>query len=90
MLDALGYQRASIAGYDLGGGVAVAFARDYPERTERVAVMEFVAAGFGLAQAMAPKKGWNVDSNWQLSVFVAPDVSMAVRGPRGFADWGDH
>jgi haloacetate dehalogenase len=48
VLDALGHERASVAGYDLGAGVAVAFARDYPERTERLAVMEFVAAGFGL------------------------------------------
>lgn len=76
VLDALGHARAAIAGYDLGAGVAVAFARDYPERTERLAVMEFVAAGFGLEQAMAPRKGWNVDSNWHFSVFAAPDVAV--------------
>lgn len=75
MLDALGHDRASVAGYDLGAGVAVAFARDHPERTERLAVIEFVAAGFGLEQAMAPRKGWNVDSNWHFSVFAAPDVA---------------
>lgn len=75
VLDALGHERVSVAGYDLGAGVAVAFARDYPQRTERLAVMEFVAAGFGLEQAMAPKKGWNVDSNWHFSVFAAPDVA---------------
>lgn len=75
VLDALGHERACVAGYDLGAGVAVAFARDYPERTQRLAVMEFVAAGFGLEQAMAPKKGWNVDSNWHFSVFAAPDVA---------------
>lgn len=76
VLDALGHDRACIAGYDLGAAVAVAFARDYPERTERLAVMEFVAAGFGLEQAMAPKKGWNVDSNWHFAVFAAPDVAV--------------
>jgi pimeloyl-ACP methyl ester carboxylesterase len=76
VLDELGHAKASVAGYDLGAGVAVAFARDYPERTERLAVMEFVAAGFGLEQAMAPKKGWNVDSNWHFSVFAAPDVAV--------------
>lgn len=41
MLDGLGHDRVSVAGYDLGAGVAVALARDYPERTERLAVMEF-------------------------------------------------
>lgn len=76
VLDALGHARAAIAGYDLGAGVAVAFAREYPDRTERLAVMEFVAAGFGLEQAMAPCKGWNVDSNWHFSVFAAPDVAV--------------
>lgn len=75
VLDAFGHRRASVAGYDLGAGVAVAFARDYPERTERLALMEFVAAGFGLEQAMAPRKGWNVDSNWHFGVFAAPDVA---------------
>lgn len=76
VLDALGHPKASVAGYDLGAGVAVAFARLYPERIDRLAVMEFVAAGFGLEQAMAPKKGWNVDSNWHFSVFAAPDVAV--------------
>jgi pimeloyl-ACP methyl ester carboxylesterase len=76
VLNHLGHKRASIAGYDLGGGVAVAFARDYPERTNRIAVMEFVAAGFGLEVAMAPRKGWNVDSNWHFAVFAAPDVAV--------------
>jgi pimeloyl-ACP methyl ester carboxylesterase len=57
VLDALGHDYSSIDGCDLGAGVAVAFARDHPERTERLAVMEFVMAGFGLEQAMAPKKG---------------------------------
>ena len=75
VIDALGHERVSLAGYDLGAGVAVAFARDHPDRTERLAVMEFVAAGFGLEQAMAPKNGWNVDSNWHFGVFAAPDVA---------------
>ena len=75
VLDALGHPRASVAGYDLGAGVAVAFARDHPDRVDRLAVMEFVAAGFGLEQAMAPTRGWNVDSNWHFSVFAAPDVA---------------
>lgn len=75
VLHALGIQTAHVAGYDLGAGVAVAFARDYPQQVDRLAVMEFVAAGFGLEQAMAPSKGWNVDSNWHFSVFAAPDVA---------------
>lgn len=89
VLDALGHDRAGIVGHDLGAGVAIAFARDFPQRTERLAVMEFVAAGFGLEQAMAPCKGWNVDSNWHFSVFAAPDVAAWLfRGrEREMLDW---
>lgn len=75
-LDALGHDKAHVAGYDLGAGVAAAFARDYPRRLDRLAVMEFVLAGFGLEQAMAPQPGWNANSNWHFSVFAAPDVAV--------------
>ncbi|WCT74657.1 alpha/beta hydrolase [Sphingomonas naphthae] len=76
VLDTLGHSQAHIAGYDLGAGVAAAFARDYPRRVRRLAVMEFVLAGFGLEQAMAPQPGWGADSNWHFSVFAAPDVAV--------------
>lgn len=75
VLDHLGHARACVAGYDLGAGVAAAFARDHPERVERLAVMEFVLAGFGLEAAMAPKPGWDASSNWHFAVFTAPDVA---------------
>jgi pimeloyl-ACP methyl ester carboxylesterase len=89
VLDALGLETACVAGYDLGAGVAVAFTRDYPDRVERLAVMEFVAAGFGLEAAMAPTKGWSVNSNWHFSVFAAPDVAAWLfRGrEREMLDW---
>ncbi|MGY9049031.1 hypothetical protein P775_11630 [Puniceibacterium antarcticum] len=75
-LDHLGHAQACVAGYDLGAGVAVAFARDHPERVTRLAVLEFVLAGFGLESAMAPKAGWNAGSNWHFAVFAAPDVAV--------------
>ncbi|WP_207476139.1 alpha/beta fold hydrolase [Arenibaculum pallidiluteum] len=89
VLDALGHERAHVVGYDLGAGVAVAFAREYPHRVERLGVMEFVAAGFGLEEAMAPRKGWNVESNWHFSVLAAPDVAAWLfRGrERELLDW---
>ena len=76
VLDALGHGRAFVAGYDLGAGAAVAFARDFPQRVRKLAVLEFVLAGFGLEQAMVPRVGWNADSNWHFSVFAAPDVAV--------------
>ena len=89
VLDHLGVDSACVAGHDLGAGVAVAFARDFPERTRRLAVMEFVAAGFGLEAAMAPKAGWNADSNWHFSVLAAPDVAawLFAGRERAMLDW---
>jgi pimeloyl-ACP methyl ester carboxylesterase len=89
VLDHLGHLEANFAGYDLGAGAAVAFARDNPQRVRRLAVMEFVLAGFGLEEAMAPKAGWNAASNWHFSVFAAPDVAvwLFTGRERELLDW---
>jgi pimeloyl-ACP methyl ester carboxylesterase len=76
VLDALGHEQAHVAGYDLGAGVAIAFARDHPHRLRRLAVLEFVLAGFGLEQAMTPQPGWGAHSNWHFGVFAVPDVAV--------------
>lgn len=39
LLDALGVERASLAGYSMGGYVALAFARMFTERVERLALV---------------------------------------------------
>jgi pimeloyl-ACP methyl ester carboxylesterase len=39
LMDVLGIERASFAGNSMGGTVAMAFAVDYPERTERLVLM---------------------------------------------------
>lgn len=75
VLDALGHDSVALAGYDLGAGVAVAFARDHPDRVEKLAVLEFVLAGFGLEDAMVPRLGWGAQSNWHFGVFAAADVA---------------
>jgi pimeloyl-ACP methyl ester carboxylesterase len=45
LLDALGYGGASFVGHSLGGGVALQFAYQYPERTDRVVLV--APGGFG-------------------------------------------
>ncbi len=89
VLDALGHDRVRLAGYDLGAGVAAAFAREYPERVERLAVMEFVLPGFGLEAAMAPRPGWHAGSNWHFAVFAAPDVAtwLFTGRERALLEW---
>jgi pimeloyl-ACP methyl ester carboxylesterase len=39
LMDALGIERASFVGNSMGGTIAMAFAVDYPERTERLVLM---------------------------------------------------
>lgn len=45
LLDELGYQRATFVGHSLGGGVALQFAYQYPERIDRLALV--APGGFG-------------------------------------------
>jgi pimeloyl-ACP methyl ester carboxylesterase len=45
LLDALGYRKATFVGHSLGGGVALQFAYQYPERVERLALV--APGGFG-------------------------------------------
>ena len=40
LLDALGYQRATVIGQSLGGGVAMQFAYQFPERCERLVLVD--------------------------------------------------
>lgn len=73
VLDALGIASASLVGYDHGGGTALAFAYAWPERAERVAVIEYAPPGFGYEMGLTAAPG-NV--NWQLAFFTHPDVAV--------------
>jgi pimeloyl-ACP methyl ester carboxylesterase len=68
----------SLAGYDLGAGVAYAFAAAHPERVRQVAFLEFGLPGFGYERYLAPSPDWSVGSNWHLSLFTLPDVAVQM------------
>ena len=40
LMDALGYKRATVVGQSLGGGVAMQFAYQFPERCERLVLVD--------------------------------------------------
>jgi pimeloyl-ACP methyl ester carboxylesterase len=67
-----------LVGYDLGAGVAYAFAASRPERVARVAFLEFGLPGFGYEQAMQAAPDWHNGSNWHLSLFTLPDVAVQL------------
>lgn len=76
LLDALRVERVGLFGYDLGAGVAAAFARLFPDRVSRLAVAEFGLAGFGFEQMMTPAPDWTIKSNWHLALFTVPDAAV--------------
>ena len=53
----LGLGKVSIAGHDLGGWVAYAFARFHPDQTRRLALLEAGLPGFGLERRSPPAAG---------------------------------
>ncbi len=87
LLDALGEKGATVVGHSLGGGVAMQFAYQYPERTERLVLVS--SGGLGrevhpiLRAAVVP--GAELVLPW-LSVAVTRSIGAAVKslGRLGF------
>ena len=66
----------NLAGYDLGAGVASAYAREFRAGgVRRLAVMEFGLAGFGFEEQMTPRADWHLGSNWHLALFAVPPAA---------------
>jgi pimeloyl-ACP methyl ester carboxylesterase len=69
----LGFEEINLVGYDLGGGVAYAFAAAYPDRVKKLSIIEYVPPGFGYEYGLQPVRDWQ---SWQLSFFTVPDVAV--------------
>lgn len=80
LLEALGEGRCTIVGHSLGGGVAMQFAYQYPERCERLVLVS--SGGLGrevhplLRSAVLPGAGWVLP---RLTVAAAHGISAVVR-----------
>lgn len=72
LVDKLNLGEINLTGYDLGAGVAGAYARQFRNGVRRLAVMEFALAGFGFEQQMTPQPEWTLASNWHLALFSVP------------------
>ncbi len=71
LLDALGLGPAHLVGHDIGGGVAYAFAREYPARTRSVTVMEMPLPGIGPGPAID-------DPLWHVPFHMTPELPEAL------------
>jgi len=73
LVEQLGLEEINLVGYDLGGGVAYAYASLYPKEVSRIAFLEYAAPGFGYETAFQPTRDWQA---WQISFFTVPDVAV--------------
>jgi pimeloyl-ACP methyl ester carboxylesterase len=82
LLGALGHERASVVGHSLGGGVAMQFAYQFPERCERLVL---VSSG-GLGREVHPilRAAALPGAEWVLPLLCAAGVRNAVDGMARF------
>jgi len=71
---ALGYDRAAVVGHDIGDMVAYAYAAQYPDKVERLVLMDAPLPGIEPWDAVAHSKG-----TWHF-YFGGPDAERLVQG----------
>ncbi len=73
LLGVLDLEQANVIGYDLGGGTALSFAFEHPQRVKRLGVIEYAPPGYGYELGLQPTRNWQ---SWQLAFFSQPDVAI--------------
>lgn len=89
LVQALGFRRIDVVGYDHGAGVAYQLAARYPELVRRLCAIEYALPGFGYEQEMQPKPDWNAGSAWQLGrerTCIPTPVAHVPNDCRGHVD----
>jgi haloacetate dehalogenase len=84
-MEALGFDRFSVAGHDRGGRVAYRMALDRPDRVDRLAVLDVVPTGevWGRADAGFARGYWH----WAFLALPAPLPERLIAGdPQAFFD----
>lgn len=82
LLGALGHQRATVLGHSLGGGVAMQFAYQFPERTERLVLVS--SGGLGREVHMLLRAAVLPGSELVLPVLASSRVINATSSVGGF------
>lgn len=82
LLGVLGYERGTIVGHSLGGGVAMQFAYQFPERCERMVLVS--SGGLGHELHLALRAAALPGAEWVLPLLCSSAVCDAVDGVAGF------
>jgi len=86
LLVALGHERATIVGHSLGGGIAMQFAYQFPERCERLVLVS--SGGLGRDVSVILRAACLPGADLFLAGAAAPLVSAGGRVARGLARLG--
>jgi pimeloyl-ACP methyl ester carboxylesterase len=82
LLAVLGHDRATIVGHSLGGGIAMVFAYQFPERTERLVLID--SGGLGKEVSVALRAASLPGSELVLPLIFAPPLLRAGGAVAGF------
>jgi len=77
LLEVLGYRRATVVGHSLGGGIAMQFAYQFPERCERLVLV--ASGGLGREVTLLLRAATLPGSEWVLPVIANHWVRDAAR-----------
>ncbi|ELY65116.1 alpha/beta fold hydrolase [Natrinema versiforme] len=78
-LETLPFERVSLAGISMGGGVALGYALEHPERVERLALVDSYGLGGRLPSALAWKALARVPGMTEFGKIAASTTSRSVR-----------
>jgi pimeloyl-ACP methyl ester carboxylesterase len=73
LVDELGLGPIHLTGHDIGGGVVYAFAREFPELTSSVTILEFPIPGIELQPGLEPDA-----PVWHVPFHMTPDLPEAL------------
>jgi len=82
LLAVLGHDRATIVGHSLGGGIAMVFAYQFPERTERMVLVD--SGGLGRDVSIALRAASLPGSEFVLPILFAPQLVGIGQRAAGF------
>ncbi len=82
LLGVLGYERGTLVGHSLGGGVAMQFAYQFPERCERLALVS--SGGLGHELHLLLRAAALPGAEWVLPLLCAGGLRDAVDGAARF------
>ncbi len=85
LLDLLGHQRATVVGHSLGGGVAMQFAYQFPDRCERLVLV--ASGGLGREVTLLLRAATLPGAEWVLPVIANRRVRDALMAVGRYVSW---